>query len=254
MPERALAQRPAGDDGAFPTVVDAIVEAITVRIADGRYPPGYRLVEPDLIADFAVSRNSLREALRKLHGEGLLELKPHRSAVVRRMSRADVLQIHQVRFAIEGFGARLAAERIQERGNRESLTDQWHQLEVAWSTQDLLGCIEESRCFHQLLLQVAGNALMLRVLTQLQMPAFRVQFRLFVDEEYQESVHEVHRTIVRAVLDGRADDAEQAMRAHMSTAMQKFQALPDAAFGLPVRPKRTAKPRRQGRNREVRDA
>ena len=90
--------------------VSFIVERLREDILAGSMPPGSRLVECDLTARFAVSRGPVREALRRLAAEGLIDHWPNRGALVRRLSARDIIEFFQIRVEVESLAARLAAE------------------------------------------------------------------------------------------------------------------------------------------------
>ncbi len=103
------------------TAVQRAVHAIREGIRSGRFVPGQRLIEPDLTRELGVGRNALREALAQLGSDGLVKLEPHRGASIRRLTREDVAHFYQVREALEGMSARLAASNIGLPGHRERL-------------------------------------------------------------------------------------------------------------------------------------
>ena len=88
-------------------VTSALREAILTR----RLKPGGRLVEEQLAAELQVSRNPVREALRVLESEGLVEINPRHGASVTKISRDEAREMVEVRAALEGLCARLAARR-----------------------------------------------------------------------------------------------------------------------------------------------
>lgn len=94
-------------------LVDHIAATLQARVLRGEIPSGARLRQEMLAAEFDVSRTPVREALRKLQADGIVELEPHRSAVVRRPTAREIREAYEVRAELEGFSAELAAERIQ---------------------------------------------------------------------------------------------------------------------------------------------
>src|ERR1700723_3733451 len=94
---------------AHGATVAHIVERLRDDILARRLPPGARLVESDLTTRFAVSRGPVREALRRLAAEGLIEHVPHRGALVRRLSPREIRELFQIRIELESLAARLAA-------------------------------------------------------------------------------------------------------------------------------------------------
>jgi DNA-binding GntR family transcriptional regulator len=93
------------------TTVDTITHALRQEILSGDRPAGDRLVEQDLCARYDVARHSLRAALRNLEAEGLVRIETNRGARVARLSAQDVLQLYELRTALEVEAARLALER-----------------------------------------------------------------------------------------------------------------------------------------------
>lgn len=96
---------------AASTRVGAVAERVRAAITDGRFKPGERLLEIQLAAQLGVSRTPVRAALQTLASESLLDHAPHRGFAVRRFDVAEIGDAFEVRAALEGLGARLAAER-----------------------------------------------------------------------------------------------------------------------------------------------
>ncbi|HZX69006.1 MAG TPA: GntR family transcriptional regulator, partial [Candidatus Elarobacter sp.] len=93
---------------------ETLVEELREAILTGRYAPGARLVQDDLAEAFGVSRIPLREALRRLEGEGLVLISPNRGAVVRTLAPKDVVDLYDLRLALESLALRRAAERYAD--------------------------------------------------------------------------------------------------------------------------------------------
>src|ERR1700754_1706867 len=87
----------------------SVTESIRNAILLGRFSPGHRLPERELCEMIGVSRTLVREALRQLESEGLIQLIPHRGPIVARVSLAQAEQIYQVRCELEGLLAGLFA-------------------------------------------------------------------------------------------------------------------------------------------------
>lgn len=92
-----------------PPLRDVVLAEIRRAILAGRYKPGERLVEDRLAQDLGVSRNPVREALRALASEGMVEIAAHRGAAVAALSPAEAREMVEVRATLEGLNARLAA-------------------------------------------------------------------------------------------------------------------------------------------------
>ena len=109
---RERATQAAPDEGY--ALVDHIAATLQARVLRGEIQSGARLRQEMLATEFEVSRTPIREALRKLQASGIVELEPHRGAVVRTPSAREIREAYEVRAELEGFAAELAAERIQE--------------------------------------------------------------------------------------------------------------------------------------------
>ncbi len=103
--------RVSGTDPQALTSYDRVYTALKQAILKERLAPGTRLDETKIASDLAVSRTPVREALRLLAAEGLVVLVPHKGAYVARLSVRDAQELYEVREALEGMGARLAAPR-----------------------------------------------------------------------------------------------------------------------------------------------
>ena len=90
---------------------DKVAEEIRAAILSGQFKPGERLVEDRLAEEFGVSRNPVREAMRTLASEGLIEVTARRGAVVASLSPQEAEELLEVRATLEGANARLAARR-----------------------------------------------------------------------------------------------------------------------------------------------
>src|SRR5919199_1225673 len=91
---------------------------IREAIASGELQPGDQIVETAMAAKIGVSRSPVREALRRLEQQGLVEAIPNRGTFVAALDEADVEEIVLLRGALEGLAARLAADRMGRRDLR----------------------------------------------------------------------------------------------------------------------------------------
>jgi DNA-binding GntR family transcriptional regulator len=97
------------------STVEIVTDALRREILDGERPGGQRLVEQELTARFGVARHTLRAALRTLAAEGLVRVEPNRGARVARLSVEDIVELYELRTALEVEAARLALERHRGR-------------------------------------------------------------------------------------------------------------------------------------------
>ena len=110
LPAEAKNSRFDSDKTLAANVMDLLVTAIV----KGEIPPGTKISEPELARTYGISRGPLREAIRRLEGLRLVELKPHVGARVVQLSIKELIEIYRVREALEGMASRLAAEHMSQ--------------------------------------------------------------------------------------------------------------------------------------------
>jgi len=220
-----------GDDGARLSLVDHAIQAINIGILDGRYAPGQRLIETELTRELGISRNTLRAALRRLAADGLVQIETFRGAMVARPSRKEVQDLFEVREALEVLAVRRAAANISRPGWRERAEAAARPL-LAFRDQPPKADehLWENRQFHDLLVELAENVHLGRLLDQLLMPAFQgAFFRVYDAALYHQSLAD-HRAIFDAILAGDAGAAEARMRKHVQRTAALMERLPDSLF------------------------
>lgn len=201
-----------------PSAVDQVIMAVKDRIRDARYAPGQRLIEPDLMREFGVGRGSVREALRRLAAEGLLEWERYRGASIIRMSRRQVVDFLELRELLEGFAASSAAAKLTSEGSK-TLT----KLERTPEANSIVPASYNSynNEFHALILRLSGNLELPAMLDQSRLPIVRLQFNriLLLPDQIKQSRAD-HTQIARAILKKQPSAAEAAMRVHIRHSAQ----------------------------------
>lgn len=133
-----------------------VFAAIEDAVLSGRYKPGECLVESKLAAELGVSRTPVREALTQLEREGLLQLVPHKGAVVTGISQKDIQDIYTIRIMIEGLAARWAAEHIDE-DELKDLQDAIELEEFYTLKNDIEHLIRLDSRFHQIIYKASKS-------------------------------------------------------------------------------------------------
>ena len=200
-----------------PTATDRAYAAIRQAIAGGSYDAGQPLREEELAESAGVSRTPVREALRRLDAEGLVELLPNRGARVAGWSGHDVDEIFELRVQLEGHGARLAALHATAADLAElRLLCERMEAEVAGCGRGRFDRITETNnAFHRALLDAGGNRRLASVVAAVvQRALVERTFHLYSPDQLVRSCAH-HREILDAVAAGDADWAEAAMRTHV---------------------------------------
>jgi GntR family transcriptional regulator, trigonelline degradation regulator len=134
-----------------PTLRTQVVERLRTAMLDSRFRPGDRLIEPELCRLTGVSRSVVREALRQLEAEGLVETRPDRGPAVVAVSPDDAAGICESCAAVLGFAARLVAER-----GSEALHDEL----VAILSEAQAAAAHDATRLHEAILSGCGNAVL----------------------------------------------------------------------------------------------
>lgn len=216
--------------------VDVVFETIRKGIINGRFAPGQRLVIRDLAEEIPYSRSTFREALRRLAAERLVSLIPNRGASVQRLTRQEMADLFEIRELLEGQAARRAAERIGESGHRKRFASMWDKVRRG-NPADRPAFIEHNQLFHSTIVDLSGNSRLPEMLNQLQIPILMFQWRTLMTPEEIALSQAEHKTIAKAILEGRPNLAEAAMRRHVRRA--KLRTGPDVSASR-AQPRRAA--------------
>ena len=194
-------------------VSDQLVSTIRERILRGEILPGVHLVEQELAVEFAVGRPTVREALRRLLADDMVELLPHRGVRVRRLSPADLAELYVVREPVECLAARLAAGAPP--GALKPLRVIHREAAKAASANDRLGYMRLNARFHHTLAEATGNRTLVRLLERLNTQLIGYQFLAAIGAAELATSQRDHEDLLAAL--GAADPgrAETVMRRHL---------------------------------------
>lgn len=154
------------------TLRQQVLDVLRRAILDFRFKPGDRLIERELCEMVGVSRTSVREALRHLESEGLVENLPNRGPAVARVSPETALQLYEVREALEGLAAGLFTARATQK-QVDALQEALARLTQAFASQDRRMIMAETTAFYAILLDGCGNDIISNMIQSLQA---RIQF------------------------------------------------------------------------------
>jgi DNA-binding GntR family transcriptional regulator len=202
-------------------------QLIQHKIASGELRAGTLLSELAISKELGSSRTPVREAAGQLLAEGLLELSPGGGIVVTQLSRQDIIDLYELREALEVFAvgrAALTGVRAADQKRLESLLDVTQLLlkELKTSGKQELNSEQMKRFsisdlgFHALLIRIAANARILKVVsdTRLMIRIFGIQ-RSGHRREELERIYKHHRSILQAVIDHDVDGARKLLAEHI---------------------------------------
>lgn len=197
--------------------VDKAYQTVRERIVRGVYPASSRITEQEVAAAAGVSRTPVREALRKLHAEGLLEFIPHQGAIVTQWTAEDKDDVFELRALLESYGAARAARRMTPAGIaelRQIAEDQYHEsLSKSDGYLERIGDLNSA--FHRSIHEFAGSSRLGGALASLiEAPLMMRTFATYEDEDLIRSASH-HLEIVRALEARDADWSAALMRSHI---------------------------------------
>ncbi len=214
--KRTIAGPRAPVPPAHGATVAFVVERLREDILAGRLPPGSRLIECDLTSRFGVSRGPVREALRRLSADGLIEHWPHRGAVVRRLTEREIRELFLIRIEMEALAARLAA--AADGPDRRERFAAAIQPIYADAPRNPCEYLKENAAFHDAVMALADNLQLRELAARLQLPLIMAQVGdVLTPAVLTASVRE-HRAIAQAILGRDPEAAAARMRAHLERA------------------------------------
>jgi DNA-binding GntR family transcriptional regulator len=192
-----------------------VLDNLRQAILDGRFAPGQRLIERELVELTGVSRTSIREALRELAAEGLVTTIPNKGTVVATLSAEDARQLYQVRSVLEGLAGKLFVENASP-AQRRALAKQLATIDrLAGRDASIL---EAKDRFYDILFVGSGNVALHQTAASLhaRVRALR-SLSLSLPGRARKSVAELH-DIIEAIDSDDAEKAARSCRRHVANA------------------------------------
>jgi DNA-binding GntR family transcriptional regulator len=191
------------------SLADKAYHEIRGLIVSLELAPGAVIDERDLIERLEIGRTPVREALRRLSHEGLVEVYPRRGMFVTGVDVRELARISEVREVLEPEAARLAAERATD-GDRAELSALLDELDARGSA-----LMELDERIHRAVYRAAHNDLLEATLEQYYVLALRI-WSIALDRAHElEEAVEAHRALLEAIQAGDGDRAADTMRAHV---------------------------------------
>ena len=202
-------------------LIDQVYSRILEGIADHTLPPGHRIRQNELADKLGVSRQPVSHALHLLHRQGLVAESGRKGFEVTRLDPVRIRQLYEVRGAIDGLAARLAADRAS--GDAAGRTALEHALEAGRgldATTTLSQLITYDVDFHRAIYRLSGNPAVEEMIAP-QWPHMRRSMATVLGElDYRASAWTEHEKIAAHILAGNAEAAQAAAQAHALVAGQ----------------------------------
>jgi DNA-binding GntR family transcriptional regulator len=207
-------------------VKDNLAAYFREEIINGRLSPGEKIVEVKWSKHLKISQTSVREALNILSAEGFVQKGSGRTAQVTKLSKADVSHSYELRAVLEGYAARVVAQKKVPLGELEqTLSD----MRSAIECNNLRAFYERDLQFHVLLAEKTGNRMLVQAVKRIILPLFafvviRVQGARTLEDQWVRSL-EQHKRIIDALKTHDPVFAERLVTQTISTFLEETQGV-----------------------------
>lgn len=186
-------------------------------ILNGKYRSGDSLIETKLSEELGVSRTPVREAIRQLELEGLVQAIPNKGAIVTGITAKDIEDIYTIRMMIEGLAARWAAEKITE-DELEQLKEAVGLEEFYTSRDDMQHLMKLDSRFHEAIFKACKSKVLMHMLSTFHHYVQKARgYSLEIPGRAQKALEE-HKAILQAIMERDPEKAEKLTTEHIMNA------------------------------------
>lgn len=201
-----------------------IFEKIRQDIIDGKYKKGDSLVEQKLAEEFGVSRTPIREAMRQLELDGLVESIPNRGVFVYGINHEDIEDIYQIRRRIEGLAAFWAVKRITEEEMKE-LQNIYDLMEFYTAKGNIDQVAELNTRFHEVIFKAAKSKFLKKTLSNFQVYIQWARHASIKVEGRAQAALQEHKAIVEAFHQRDEKSAEMLIMEHIGNSIKNLESI-----------------------------
>ena len=184
---------------SMPTALHGqVTQRLRLLLVEGRIAPGAKLNERELCEQMKVSRTPLREAIKTLAAEGLVELLPNRGAIAVQLGEDDILNTFEVMAGLEGLSGELAAQRITP----DELTEieaMHYEMKAAYTRRDLSAYYRLNAAIHRAFNAAARNPVLTATYNQVNARLQALRFRSNQDGEKWTRAMQEHDRMIEAL-------------------------------------------------------
>lgn len=204
----------------FATKAEVVYGEIRRRILSGALMPGAKVNQEALAPELGVSVTPVREAVRRLLAEGLVELEAHKTMVVAPLSLSELREIYEIRLRLEPYATAVSTPHASE-----SDLDEIERLALTPLTGDAVEQLRLNRTFHHAIYARCGNQLMIDTLDRLWERTDRYRMVLLRDTLASRGASTEHVEIAAAVRRRDTEAVEELVRLHISTAAEGIEEI-----------------------------
>jgi DNA-binding GntR family transcriptional regulator len=198
-----------------------IYNSIRENILSGKYAPGESLIEKRLAEELNVSRTPIREAIRQLELEGLVESIPNKGATVKGISNKDMEDIYQIRMVLEGLAAKWAIEQITDEEIKR-LSESYELMEFYTSKADIDAISRLNTEFHDIIYAATKSVVLQHILKDFQIYVKWARHESLSSLGRKETALKEHLAILKAFKDRNSKDAEKFLTLHVENSSKNI--------------------------------
>ncbi|MDP9932380.1 GntR family transcriptional regulator [Variovorax paradoxus] len=193
---------------------DQVAARLRAMLVEGHIAPGAKLNERELCLQLRVSRTPLREAIKLLAAEGLVDLLPNRGAVAVKLTENDVVDTFEVLAMLEGMSGELAAKRITDEQLAE-VRAMHYEMMACFTRRDLSGYYRLNARIHTAINEAAGNPVLANTYRSINARVQSLRFRTNQDEAKWKHAVEEHEQMIQALAARDAPAMRKVLVAHL---------------------------------------
>ncbi|MGJ8606094.1 MAG: GntR family transcriptional regulator [Marivita sp.] len=191
--------------------------SLITALRSGDYAPGDRLREEDVAKRLALSRTPVREALRRLEINGIVEHRPRIGAVIRKLSQTEIVELYEMRIVLERTAARMAAQHGSD-AEFDALEDMNARIAAAQDTPTLGAAINQD--FHEALYRAARNRFLVSSAEAINNALILLGPTTYLDPERIRIVVSQHADVITGLRHRDGDMAAHAAEIHLQTSLR----------------------------------
>lgn len=197
------------------SLTEEIAKILRERILKGEYEIRERIKEKQLAEELRVSRTPIREAIKQLETEGLVESIPNRGSFALGFTKQDIEDIYAVRASVEVLAVRWAASRITEKEIKK-LQDEYEIMEFYTSKKDGEKVMEINKKFHEVMYNASRSRFLVQILKSYQEYVQQTRKASVYNDEYLRDILAEHYEIFKAIRERDSDKAAEKTLIHLS--------------------------------------
>lgn len=200
---------------------DKIYHTLKSKIIEGDLEEGRKITESEVANLMGVSKTPAREALKSLAANGFITIKKNKRMEIARVSVKDIREVYQIRAALDILGAKLAAERIEQK-DIEKLTDIINKMEEQVDKKEFKAYSNYANRFHSLIMNISDNKNLENIINSLREKTDRYRIKsIRLEGRLADSLKE-HKEILKALIEGNPKQISETCKMHIENALENI--------------------------------